>query len=131
MVVDTSALLAILFNEPERHHFNELIASASEKLISAGIYLETAIIMEARNGNPGIAGFKLYLSSAGIKTVVFDGEQAVIAAAAYSSYGKGRHPAGLNFGDCMSYALSKKMDEPLLFKGDDFSKTDIMSVTHS
>jgi ribonuclease VapC len=130
VVVDTSALLAILFDEPERHHFNGLIVSAPVKRISSGTYLETAIVMEARNGHPGMASLKLFLSSASIEISVFDDVQARIAAVAYSSYGKGRHPAALNFGDCMSYALSKEMGEPLLFKGYDFSKTDIISAIH-
>jgi len=130
VVIDTSALCAVLLDEPERHHFNELIASRPVRLISTGTYLETAIVIQARFGEKGMVSLQLYLSSAGIEIPAFDIEQAEIAAGAYSSFGKGKHPAGLNFGDCMSYALAKQTGEPLLFKGDDFRKTDIPSVTH-
>ena len=130
MVIDTSALLAILFDEPERHHFNELIASISKRRISAGSYIESSIVMLARYGKQGVLSLKLLLSAAGIEIVPLDSEQSEIAAEAYSQFGKGLHPANLNFGDCISYALAKSTGEPLLFKGDDFSKTDIGSVTH-
>lgn len=130
MVIDTSALLAVLFNEPERHHYNELVAAAPVRLISAGTYLETGIVIQARYGKLGMLSLKLFLTSAEIEIMPLDKEQSDIAAVAYASFGKGLHPAGLNFGDCISYALAKKRGEPLLFKGNDFPKTDITSVTH-
>ena len=130
MVVDTSALIAILSDEPERHHFNELIATSGECLMSAGSYLETAIVIQARYGKQGLLSLKLFIASAGIEIKAFDTEQAEIAATAYEAFGKGRHPAELNFGDCISYALAKQTGEPILFKGTDFQKTDIASATH-
>ena len=130
MVIDTSAVLAILCDEPERHHFNELIVSYPSRLISVGTYLESAIVTEARFGRSGVHSLKLFLSAAAVEFVSCDREQAEIAATAYSVYGKGRHKASLNFGDCFAYALSKQRGEPLLFKGDDFVHTDVISVTH-
>lgn len=130
MVIDSSAILSIFFNEPERRHFNELIASAPIRLMSTGSYLETSIVLIARYGLQGLSNLKLYCSTASIELVDFDNEQVNIAVNAYAKFGKGKHPAALNFGDCMSYALSKVRVEPLLFKGDDFTQTDIESVTH-
>ncbi|MFP4562333.1 MAG: type II toxin-antitoxin system VapC family toxin [Spirochaetia bacterium] len=130
MVIDTSVLLAILCDEPERHHYTELIASYPVRLLSAGSYLEAGIVLQARYGNRGVMSLKLFCTTAGIEVVSFDAETAEIALEAYSSYGKGSHSAGLNFGDCISYASAKRRGEPLLFKGDDFTRTDILSVTH-
>lgn len=129
MIIDTSVLLTILFDEPERHHFNELIASISPSRISTGTYLETAIVLQCRYGKHALHDLKLFLSAAAIEIAGFDLEQAEIATKAYAEFGKGKHPAGLNYGDCFSYALSKSTGEPLLFKGDDFRKTDIEAVT--
>lgn len=131
MVIDTSAILAILNNEPETHHFNELIVSSLVRLISAATYLETAIVVEARFGPQGVHNMKLFFSVAGLRIVPFDADQTKIAAKAYSKYGKGRHIAGLNFGDCFAYALSQFKREPLLFKGDDFVHTDVKSCVHA
>ncbi len=130
MVIDTSAILAILSDEPERHHFNELIALSPPALLSAATYLEVRIVTEARWGKAGILDLKLLVATTSMTIVPFDAEQAIIAADAYSKYGRGRHPAGLNFGDCFAYALAKKTGEALLFKGDDFVHTDIPSATH-
>jgi ribonuclease VapC len=130
MVIDTSALMAILSNEPERHHFNEMIATSPSRRISAGTYLETAIVIEARYGRKGFHHLKLFLTTASIEVVAFDKDQAEIAADAFCRYGKGRHIAGLNYGDCFSYALAKQVDEQLLFKGEDFVHTDVGSATH-
>lgn len=129
MVIDTSAVLAILFDEPERHHFNELIASISPRRLSSATYLETAIVLQCRYGKQALLDLKLYLATADVEVTGFDLEQAEIAARAYAEYGKGNHAAGLNYGDCFAYALSKVMREPLLFKGDDFRKTDVESAT--
>lgn len=130
MVIDTSAILAILCNEPERHHFNSLIAVSPVRIISAATYLETAIVIEARFGPQGVHNMKLFFAAAGFRIAPFDVDQAKIAAEAYSKYGKGHHIAGLNFGDCFSYALSMLMREPLLFKGEDLVHTDVKSCTH-
>ena len=128
MVIDTSALLAILTNEPERHHFNALICSAYPRLISVGSYLETAIVVNSRYGYEGVRDLRLLIDTAKIETRPFDANQVSIAMRAYFKYGKGTHPAAPNFGDCFSYALSKSTGESLLFKGDDFTKTDVLIV---
>ncbi|MEX2543475.1 MAG: type II toxin-antitoxin system VapC family toxin [Trueperaceae bacterium] len=125
MVIDTSAILAVLENEAEASTFKLEIASAAVRLMSAGTYLETAMVVESRKGADGIGELRLLLGSAGIRLVPFDAEQAMTAQQAFSRYGKGRHRAALNFGDCFSYALAKSTGEPLLFKGNDFSETDI------
>ncbi len=125
MVVDTSALLAILQDEPERRGFNEALESADSRLISAATFVEVSIIIESRYGAEGVRDLDLLLERAGLELVPVDVEQARAARAAYSRFGKGRHPAGLNLGDCFSYALARVLGEPLLFKGADFSQTDL------
>ena len=125
MVIDTSALVAILSNEPERRTFNKRIAGAAGCFISAGSYLETAIVIEARYGCEGVRDLAFYLQEAAVTVVPFNAQQAELARAAYAKYGKGRHRASLNFGDCFAYALAKGRGEPLLFKGEDFSLTDL------
>lgn len=125
MVIDTSAIVAILQKEPESGRFLSLIEADATRLMTAANYLEAAIIIEDRFGYDGIRDLKLFLSEAGIdiEPVTFD--QAETAREAYRTYGRGNHPAGLNYGDCFAYALAKATDEPLLFKGSDFSQTDI------
>ena len=125
MVVDTSALVAVLSGEPERRAFNEKIAGAGACSISAGSYLETAIVIEARYGYEGVRDLAFYLQEAAVTVVPFDAQQAELARRAYAAYGKGRHKAGLNFGDCFAYALAKGRGEALLFKGEDFALTDL------
>ncbi len=125
IVIDTSAVLAILNDEPERRSFNEAIEKAVRCLISASNFVETSIVLEARKGYEGVRDFDLFVASAGIKVTDVDAEQAEIARTAFRKFGKGRHAANLNFGDCFSYALAKAYDAPLLFKGHDFSHTDV------
>lgn len=127
MVVDTSALLAILQDEPERRSFNEALESVDSRLVSVATLVEISIIIESRYGAEGLRDLDLLIERAGIELVPVDVEQARAARAAYSRFGKGRHPAALNFGDCFSYALARVLGEPLLFKGDDFSRTDLLS----
>jgi ribonuclease VapC len=124
MVIDTSALVAILTDEPERRAFIEAIAGATVRLISAATVLEAGIVMEAKRGEHAGRELDLFLHRAKCEIVPVDAEQAEIARAAYRRYGKGRDAAGLNFGDCFSYALAKARGETLLFKGHDFAKTD-------
>lgn len=128
MVLDTSALLAILFDEPESEAIRAAIEADSTRLLSASSVLETALVIETRFGENGGRELDLLLSRGGIEVVAFDQEQARVARLAYRSFGKGRHPAGLNFGDCFSYALSTTSGEPLCFKGKDFSRTDVRCV---
>ncbi len=124
MGIDTSVLLAILQNEPERRSFNEGIEAADRRLISAATYVECSMILESRHGAEGVRDLDHFFARAQITIVPVDAEQARIARDAFRKYGKGRHRAGLNFGDCFSYALSQALDEPLLFKGHDFPCTD-------
>ena len=125
MVLDTSALLAILLDEPERRRFNELIEADLVRLISAANVLETTIVLESRSGEAAGRELDLFLHRAKVEVTAVDGDQVEIARAAFRRFGKGRHSAGLNFGDCFAYALAMASGEPLLFKGADFSQTDI------
>jgi len=125
MVIDTSALLAILWNEAERRRFNEAIQADPRRLISAATVLEASLVVESRGGEPAGRELDLFLHRARFQVAPVDFEQVEIARAAFRQYGKGRHPAGLNFGDCFSYALAKAVGEPLLFKGSDFARTDL------
>ena len=129
MVIDTSALLAILSDEPERRSFNEAIEFAESVALSAASFIETSIVVEARFGAEGVRDLDHFLSSAAVDVIDVDVEQAYVARRAFTEFGKGRHPAALNFGDCFSYSLAKVRGEKLLFKGGDFSKTDIESFT--
>ncbi len=127
MIVDTSVLLAILQDEPERRRFNEALESADSRLVSVATFVETSIVIESRYGAEGLRDLDLLLECAGLELVPVDVEQARAARAAHSRFGKGRHPAALNFGDCFSYALARVRGEPLLFKGGDFSQTDLQA----
>lgn len=128
MVLDTSALLVILLDEPESPAFRQSIEQDPVRLLSAASLLETALVVEARYGEAGGRELDLLLYKAGIQVVGFDADQADLAREAWRRFGRGRHPAGLNFGDCFAYALSKVSGEPLLYKGGDFSLTDISPV---
>ena len=125
MVIDTSALIAILQDEPERRILNEAIEAAESCAMSTGSFLETSMVIESRYGPDGTRDLDLFISKARISLASVDADQAYVARDAFRRYGKGRHPAGLNFGDCFAYALAKMLDEPLLFKGNDFVLTDI------
>jgi ribonuclease VapC len=128
MVIDTSALIAILLNEVETEAFAKAIAADPKRLISAFNLLETAIVIEAKKGEAGGVELDLLLHRARIETVAISAEQVELARTAWRVYGKGNHPAGLNIGDCCAYALAKYSGEPLLFKGGDFALTDIPSA---
>ena len=128
MVLDTSAILAILFDEPDAELIEDAIAEDPIRLLSAAAFLETAIVVEARIGENGGRELDLFLHAAGVDVVAVDAEQAEIARQGWRRFGKGRHPASLNFGDCFSYALSLTSGEPLLFCGEDFAQTDVGTV---
>jgi ribonuclease VapC len=128
MVLDTSALLAILMAEPEAEGFAVAIDGDPIRLVSAGSLLETTIVAESRWGDAGGRELDLLLFKSGISISPVDAEQVEIARQAFRLFGKGRHPAGLNFGDCFAYALSRASGQPLLFKGDDFARTDVERV---
>jgi ribonuclease VapC len=125
MVIDTSAIAAILFDEPDATALEGKIADDAVRLMSAATLLEAAIVIEAQLGDAGGREFDLWLHRAEIEILAVDAEQADLARRAWRRFGRGRHPAGLNYGDCFSYALAAARDEPLLFKGDDFAKTDV------
>jgi ribonuclease VapC len=128
MVVDSSAILAILLAEADRERITNLILEAETRAISAANVLEIGIVLESRRGETAGREFDLFLNQASVDIVPVDAEQVEIARLAWRRYGKGRHPAGLNFGDCFAYALAKVLDEPLLAKGTDFPLTDIPCV---
>jgi ribonuclease VapC len=126
MILDTSALVAVLFREPEAEQYARFIHGADRCLISAGSYLELSIVLERQAEPEADRQCEMFFRRAGITIEPFTVEQAQIARQAFHDFGKGRHAAGLNFGDCFAYALAKFTGEPLLFKGDDFKKTDIV-----
>jgi len=125
MVLDTSTILAILLDEPERRSFNEAIEAAESRALSTATFVEVSIVIESRHGAEGLRDLDLFLERAGVELVAVDPEQAHVARRAFSRFGKGRHRAGLNYGDCFSYALATVLGEPLLYKGDDFPHTDV------
>lgn len=128
MVVDSSALIAILLGEAEAEDLAHLIAADPRALVSAFSVLETAVVLLARKGPDGPPMLDALIQTARLQTVSFNADQTAIARVAYARFGKGRHPAGLNLGDCCSYALARVSGEPLLYKGTDFAKTDVSSV---
>lgn len=125
MVIDTSALLALLLDEPEAEGFRVALEEDDTRLVSAATLLETAIVIEARKGEAGGRELDLFIHKAGLVVVPLDADHVAEARRAYRRFGRGRHAAGLNFGDVFAYALARASGEALLFKGDDFTRTDI------
>ncbi len=128
MVLDTSALLVLLLDEPEAEAYRAVLEEDETRLVSAATLLEAGIVVEARKGEAGGRELDLLIHRAEIDVVAVDAEQVAEARRGYRRYGRGRHAAGLNFGDVFAYALARTSGEPLLFKGDDFSKTDVARV---
>ena len=128
MIVDTSALLAILFSESDAEIYARAITDADACRISAANFVEAGIVVEAQTRATGSRQFDAFFRRAGIVIEPVTEEQAHIARQAYADFGKGRHRAGLNFGDCFAYALARTTGERLLFKGEDFKRTDIPSA---
>ena len=128
MILDTSALAAIFFAEPEAVQFTQLIHDAPHCRISAANFVELAIVIEGQIGPDAGRQCDTFLRRAGVVIEPVTLDQAHLARQAFLDFGKRRHPAGLNFGDCFAYALAKTAAEPLLFKGEDFRKTDIVSA---
>jgi ribonuclease VapC len=128
MVIDTSALLALLLDEPDAEAYRAALDEDEARLVSAATLLETAIVIEARKGEAGGRELDLLIHRAEIAVIPVDAEHVVQARRAYRRFGRGRHAAGLNFGDLFAYALARASGEPLLFKGDDFTHTDISRV---
>ena len=125
MVIDTSALLAILQDEPERRAMVEAIEGADRRVLSVVSLVEASIVLEARRGPAAARLLDTLVERASIEVLPVDREQGTLARQAYARYGRGRHPAGLNFGDCFAYALAAALGESLLYKGEDFTQTDV------
>lgn len=125
MIVDSSALLAVLLREPDSERYETAIATAAGCRMSAVNLLETSIVVEGRGGAAAGHELDMFLERAGIEPAPVTTEQVQVARIAWRRFGKGNHPARLNLGDCFAYALAKSAGEPLLYKGDDFSRTDI------
>jgi ribonuclease VapC len=130
MIIDTSALVSILDQEAEAERLVRAIAAASERMLSAANLVETGIVMQVRRGDEAARDLDLLLAKLKIDIIPVSGKQANLARKAFQHYGRGRHPAKLNFGDCFAYALAKDSSVPLLFKGSDFSQTDIMIASY-
>ena len=128
MILDRSAVLAILFREPGFEAFEKAVADAPSCRISAASFVEVSIVLESRAGDAAMRQLDALIRQARIIVEPVTEEQALIARQGFSDYGKGRHPAGLNFGDCFAYALAKSTGELLLYKGEGFSQTDIQSA---
>lgn len=128
MVIDTSAIIAMLSDEAEAELFEVTLEADPVRMLSVASYVETAVVIESRFGEPGGRELDLWLHRAAVDLVAVDVAQAETARVAYRRYGKGRHRAGLNYGDCFSYALAKVSVQPLLFKGVDFTHTDIAAA---
>jgi ribonuclease VapC len=125
MGVDTSALVAIFLLEPEAEQFAHTILGAPKAAISAANLLETGIILDDRIGRENSPELDEFIANIGIEIVPVTADQVGVARRAYRTYGRGNHPAALNFGDCFAYALARTTEQPLLFKGTDFARTDI------
>jgi ribonuclease VapC len=129
MVIDSSALIALLLGEPETEQFVSAIAEAAQRLLSADSYLETAIVMAGRFGPQGLEKLDCLISELSIEIVPFTTEQARLGIAGFQQYGQGTgHPAALNYGDCFTYALAGFTGQSALFKGNDFSLTDLVNA---
>ncbi|MBK7974087.1 MAG: type II toxin-antitoxin system VapC family toxin [Deltaproteobacteria bacterium] len=128
MVLDTSALIALLLGEREAPTFRAALEADVVRLVSAANLLESAMVIETRLGEQGGRELDLLIQVAELEVVPVDSAQVAAARQAFRRFGKGRHPPGLNFGDCFAYALAVTTGEPLLFKGSDFAATDVLRV---
>lgn len=128
MVIDTSAIVAILRNESEAATFERTIAAGSIRLIPATCVLEARMVLVSRRGEHALAEIDLWLAKIEADTIAVDADLVDLATQAWLAYGKGRHPAALNFADCLSYALARRSGLPLLYKGNDFAQTDIAAA---
>lgn len=130
MIIDTSALVAVLDQEPEAERIVRSLASAPERILSAANLVEVGIVMQARRGDDGERDLDLLLAKLRVDIAAVTASQADLARKAFRRYGRGRHAANLNFGDCFAYALAKDKSAPLLFKGSDFGRTDVMVASY-
>jgi ribonuclease VapC len=125
MVVDTSALIALLNSEPESRRIEAVMLAEPRIAISAATLVEASIVAESKAPPEGVADLDLLLDELRVQIIPVTREHAELARTAYRQFGKGKHPAALNFGDCFSYALARALGRPLLFVGGDFSRTDV------
>ena len=125
MIVDSSALLAVAFGEPEAAAYATAIAAAARPRMSVANWFESFMVAESRSGSTTPGRLESILKRFGVELVPVSALQASAALDAWRRFGRGKHPAKLNYGDCFAYALAKTEGEPLLFKGEDFSQTDI------
>lgn len=125
MVIDTSAVVAILRSEPEAARLERALVLDPIRLVPAACVLEARMVLVSRRGEHALAEIDLWLRKIEADIIPVDSELVDLATQGWLTYGKGHHPAALNFADCLSYALAKRADEPLLFVGKDFSQTDI------
>lgn len=130
MIIDTSALVALLDQESEAERIALALASSSERILSAANLVEIGIVMQARRGDDGARDLDLLLAKLKVDIAAVTADHADIARKAFRRYGRGRHAANLNFGDCFAYALAKEKSVPLLFKGDDFGRTDVLMAPY-
>ena len=125
MIVDTSALVAVLFAEPDAERYAQAISDAEHCRMSAANFLEAAMVVEGRGDSGSADDLDRFVERAPIELEPVTADHAQRARRAWRRFGKGNHPAGLNFGDCFAYALAEATREPLLFKGEDFARTDV------
>ena len=128
MVIDTSAIVAILQREPECRNFIEVIEGADTTRMSVATFVECSIVIDSRFGSEGLRDLDRLIDRTGIEIIAVDREQGQLVRSAFSRFGKGRHRAGLNYGDCFSYAAAISSGQPLLCKGEDFIHTDVSIV---
>ena len=131
MVIDTSALLAILFGEPESERMVRAIASSEKRLLGTPVLVEASAVVQARKGPGGEVALDALLRRLSVETVPFSDTAATVARLAYSRFGRGvGSPGVLDYGDCLSYGVAVALRQPLLFKGDDFKQTDVLAVEY-
>ena len=128
MIVDTSAIVAIILDEPDRLNFEDAVAASPSLRMSAATLIEATMVIESRGGAAGGAQLERWVAGVGIEICAVTEHTARLAQDGWRRFGKGRHKAALNFGDCFAYALARERDEPLLFKGDDFARTDVKAA---
>lgn len=128
MIVDSSAFIAVLRNEPGCEKYLAVLADAAPLATSAATLLETAMVAEGKGGDRAGLDLDALIRRLGVEIIPFTAEQAELAREGFRRFGKGRHPAGLNLGDCFAYALARARNEPLLFKGEDFARTDVKAA---
>jgi ribonuclease VapC len=128
MIIDSSAVIAVLLSEADADFYTDFIKDTAELRMSAVSLLESAVVIGARKKEEGLSDLDDFIESSDVQIVPFDAEQLRLAREAWWTYGKGRHRARLNLGDCCSYALAKLTGEPLLYKGDDFARTDLTCI---